>query len=79
MNQREVMEIMTDVIQGLDELCTQLGSDGADAQLAYYQTYLLQTDYVAAKMAEAMYTGGGVGRGLRRGAKKARRMPPENK
>jgi len=58
MNQREVMEIMTDVIQGLDEFCTQLGSDGADAQLAYYQTYLLQTDYVAAKMAEAMYTGG---------------------
>ncbi len=28
MNQREVMEIMTDVIQVLDEFCTQFGSDG---------------------------------------------------
>ena len=31
--------------------------DTPDVEMLYYRTYLIQTDYVAAKLAEAVYTG----------------------
>ena len=31
--------------------------DNLDTRLTYYRTYLIQTDYVAAKLAEAAYLG----------------------
>lgn len=36
--------------------------DTPDVELLYYRTYLIQTDYVAAKLAEAVYTGEAVDR-----------------
>ena len=48
---------MTNILT-IESFEAMMGSDDDNTQLAYYQTYLLQTDYVAAKMAEAMYTGG---------------------
>ncbi|MCH3971625.1 MAG: hypothetical protein LKE53_02450 [Oscillospiraceae bacterium] len=39
------------------EIYQQMFGTGKETELAYYRTYLLQTDYVAAKMAEAAYTG----------------------
>lgn len=32
-------------------------TDETNGKIAYYQTYLQQTDYVAAKLAESLYTG----------------------
>lgn len=41
----------------LDDVKKQYGGDDKNAELAYYQTYLAHTDYVAAKLAEATFTG----------------------
>ena len=45
-------------IPTLEDFQLMMDSSDDNTKLAYYQTLLAQTDYVAAKMAEAMYTGG---------------------
>lgn len=45
-------------IPTLEDFQLMMDSSDDNTKLAYYQTLLAQTDYVVAKMAEAMYTGG---------------------
>lgn len=49
-----------EVVESL-EFYKEMFGDTVDTELTYYKTYLIQTDYVVAKIAEANYLGVEVG------------------